>query len=92
MATTTRRQTPTQARKAAIESDYTPLYAAAGLTDLVAESIKNIVVTTQEKATKRITELSTRSTEQARLIDTRQIAPTSSTTRRRRSGFIVCGR
>jgi hypothetical protein len=66
MATTTRRQTPTQARKAAIESDYTPLYAAAGLTDLVAESIKNIVVTTQEKATKRITELSTRSTEQAK--------------------------
>lgn len=57
MATTTRRPTPAQARKAAVESDYTPLYAAAGLTDLVAESIKNVVLSTQEKATKRFTEL-----------------------------------
>jgi hypothetical protein len=64
--TTTRRQTPAQARKAAIESDYTPLYAAAGLTDLVAESIKNIVLTTQEKATQRLIELQSKSTEQAR--------------------------
>ena len=40
MTTTTRKQTPAQARKAAVESDYTPLYAVAGLTDLVAESIK----------------------------------------------------
>ena len=52
--TTTRRPTPAQARKAAVESDYTALYAAAGLTDLVAESIKNIVVTTQERATRAV--------------------------------------
>ena len=58
--TTTRRPTPAQARKAAVESDYTALYAAAGLTDLVAESIKNIVVTTQERATKRFVELQTK--------------------------------
>ena len=64
--TTTRRPTPAQARKAAVESDYTALYAAAGLTDLVAESIKNIVVTTQERATKRFTELQTKRTEQAK--------------------------
>jgi hypothetical protein len=65
--TTARRQTPAQARKAAVESDYTPLYVAAGLTDLVAESIKNVVLTTQEKATRRLAELQTRSTEQAKL-------------------------
>jgi hypothetical protein len=64
--TTTRRQTPAQARKAAVESDYTPLYAAAGLTDLVAESIKNVVLTTQEKATKRLNDLQSKSTEQAK--------------------------
>ena len=64
--TTTRKQTPAQARKAAVESDYTPLYAAAGLTDLVAESIKTVVLTTQEMATKRIAELQSKSTEQAK--------------------------
>jgi hypothetical protein len=63
--TTTRRPTPAQARKAAVESDYTALYAAAGLTDLVAESIKNIVVTTQERATKRFSDLQAKRTEQA---------------------------
>ena len=68
MATTTstRRQTPAQARKAAVESGYTPLYAAAGLTDLVAESIKNAVVATQERATQRFSALQTKGTEQAK--------------------------
>ena len=71
--TTTRRPTPAQARKAAIESEYTPLYAAAGLTDLALESIKNLVVATQEKATKQFTEwqgsfagLQSKGTEQAK--------------------------
>ena len=32
-----RKQTPAQARKAAAESDFTPLYAVAGLTDALAE-------------------------------------------------------
>ncbi|BAK37761.1 hypothetical protein MLP_47470 [Microlunatus phosphovorus NM-1] len=54
--TTTRRPTPAQDRKAAIESEYAPLYAAAGLTDLAVESIKNLVLATQEKATKQLTE------------------------------------
>ena len=38
MPTTTRKQTPVQARKSALESDYTPLYAVAGLTDVVADA------------------------------------------------------
>lgn len=66
MATTTRKQTPAQARKTAVESDYTPLYAAAGLTDLLAESIKNVVLSTQEKAGQQLVEWQNRSTEQAR--------------------------
>ena len=33
-----RKQTPAQARKSAIESDYAPLYAVAGLTDALAEA------------------------------------------------------
>lgn len=53
MATqTTRKQTPAQARKAAIESDFAPLYAVAGLTDLL-----------QEAATQRLTALRTRQAE-----------------------------
>jgi hypothetical protein len=38
--TTTRRPTPAQARKAALESDFTPLYAVAGLTEAVASSVQ----------------------------------------------------
>lgn len=71
--TTTRRPTPAQARKEAIESEYAPLYAAAGLTDLAVESIKNLVLATQEKATKQLSEwqgsvaeLQSKGTEQAK--------------------------
>ena len=52
MATqTTRKQTPAQARKAALESDFAPLYAVAGLTDLL-----------QETAAQRLADLRTRQT------------------------------
>ena len=54
MTTTT--HTPAQNRKAALESEYAPLYAAAGLTDLAVESIRNLVLATQEKAAKQLTE------------------------------------
>lgn len=54
MTTTTHSQTSAQARTAAVESDYAPLYAAAGLTDLAVESIRNLVLATQEKASKRL--------------------------------------
>lgn len=56
MTTTTHTQTPAQTRKAALESEYAPLYAAAGLTDLAVESIRHLVLATQEKATKQFTE------------------------------------
>jgi hypothetical protein len=46
----TRRQTPTQARKAALDSDYAPLYAVAGLTDTLAEVIKGALAETQGRA------------------------------------------
>lgn len=56
MTTTTHAPTPSQTRKAALESEYAPLYAAAGLTDLAVESVKNLVLATQEKATKQFSE------------------------------------
>jgi hypothetical protein len=52
-----RKQTPTQARKSAIDSDYTPLYAVAGLTDALAEALRGALVERQEKASKKISEL-----------------------------------
>jgi hypothetical protein len=45
------------ARKSALESDYAPLYAVAGLTDALAEALKTALAETQQKASKRITEL-----------------------------------
>ena len=35
-----RTQSPDQAKKSALESDYTPLYAVAGLTDALADALK----------------------------------------------------
>ena len=71
--TTTRTQAPAQTRKAALESEYAPLYAAAGLTDLAVESVRNLVLATQEKAGKQFTEwqgsfaeLQSKGTEQAK--------------------------
>lgn len=41
MTTTTRKQTRAQARKSALESDYTPLYAFAGLTQVLASTLQS---------------------------------------------------
>ncbi len=66
MTTTTRTQTPTEARKAALESGITPLYAVAGLTDAVASTLKSSLTATQEKANQRFAELQGKREEQAR--------------------------
>jgi hypothetical protein len=55
-----RKQTPIQARKSAIDSDYTPLYAVAGLTDALAEALRGALVERQERATRKISELQSR--------------------------------
>lgn len=47
---TTRKQTPAQARKAALESDFAPLYAVAGLTDLVTAPVRTKLVEAREGA------------------------------------------
>ena len=49
-----RKQTPSQAKKAALESDYAALYAVAGLTDALADALKSALAETQEKANKRL--------------------------------------
>ncbi|HVD53134.1 MAG TPA: hypothetical protein VNC13_03060 [Propionibacteriaceae bacterium] len=46
-----------EARKSALESDYAALYAVAGLTDALAEALKGALAESQQKASKRITEL-----------------------------------
>ena len=46
-----------EARKSALESDYAALYAVAGLTDALAEALKAALADTQQKASKRLTEL-----------------------------------
>ena len=40
-----------------MESDYAALYAVAGLTDALAEALKGALADTQQKASKRLTEL-----------------------------------
>jgi hypothetical protein len=47
----------TSARDSALESDYAALYAVAGLTDALAEALKGALADTQQKASKRLTEL-----------------------------------
>jgi hypothetical protein len=49
-----------EARKSALESDYAALYAVAGLTDALAEALKGALADTQQKASKRLTELQTK--------------------------------
>jgi exonuclease VII large subunit len=44
-------------RKSAIDSDYAALYAVAGLTDALAEALKGALTDTQQKASKRFSEL-----------------------------------
>jgi hypothetical protein len=49
MSTTTRKQTPAQARKTALESDFAPLYAVAGLADSFAAQAKTSLLATRER-------------------------------------------
>ena len=51
------KETSAEARKSALESDYAALYAVAGLTDALAEALKAALADTQQKASKRLTEL-----------------------------------
>jgi hypothetical protein len=57
MTTTTRKQTPAQARKSALESDFAPLYAVAGLADTFAAQTKTTLLTTRERFQVRQDEL-----------------------------------
>jgi dsDNA-specific endonuclease/ATPase MutS2 len=50
-------EVPADARKSALESDYAALYAVAGLTDALAEALKGALADTQQRASKRLTEL-----------------------------------
>ena len=61
-----RKQTPNQARKAALESDYAALYAVAGLTDALADALKSALAETQEKANKRLTDLQSKRSERTK--------------------------
>ena len=51
------KETSAESRKSALESDYAALYAVAGLTDALAEALKAALADTQQKASKRLTEL-----------------------------------
>jgi len=51
------KETSVESRKSALESDYAALYAVAGLTDALAEALKAALADTQQKASKRLTEL-----------------------------------
>jgi hypothetical protein len=51
------KKTSPEARKSALESDYAPLYAVAGLTDALAEVLRSALAETQGKASKRLAAL-----------------------------------
>ena len=53
----THQETSAEARKSALESDYTALYAVAGLTDALADALKGALADTQKKASQRLDEL-----------------------------------
>ena len=59
-----RKETPDQAKKSAVESEYAPLYAVAGLTDALADAftdaLRATLAETQERARKGLTELQSR--------------------------------
>lgn len=65
MATATRKQTPTQARKSALDSDLTPLYAVAGLTDAAVTTLRSTLADTQDKASQRVAALKAKPAQQA---------------------------
>ena len=55
-----RKETPDQAKKAAVESDYAPLYAVAGLTDALADALAARWPRPRNGGRKRLTELQSR--------------------------------
>jgi hypothetical protein len=57
MPTTTRKQSPSQARKSALESDFATLYALAGLTDALAAQVRAALVETRSKLQSKPAEL-----------------------------------
>lgn len=61
MPTTKKRPEPfSRTRKSALESEYAPLYAAVGLTDVVASSVRHTLEQTQERAARRVGVLKSR--------------------------------
>lgn len=66
--TTTRKQTPAQARKAALKSDYTPLYAVAGLTQTVASTLQATWTGAGEKAGRQLADWQSKSEQQAKAV------------------------
>ncbi|MBA8796249.1 ElaB/YqjD/DUF883 family membrane-anchored ribosome-binding protein [Friedmanniella endophytica] len=57
MSTTTSKETPRQARSAAVASSLTPLYAVAGLTDVLAEEARQRLTEAQKRAQERLAEI-----------------------------------
>ncbi|HLL62187.1 MAG TPA: hypothetical protein VK401_04010, partial [Propionibacteriaceae bacterium] len=55
-----RKETPDQAKKSAVESEYAPLYAVAGLTDALADALRGALVETQQRARRGFGELQSR--------------------------------
>jgi hypothetical protein len=52
-----RKKSSPEARKSALESDYAPLYAVAGLTDALSEVLRSALADTQGQASKRLAAL-----------------------------------
>jgi uncharacterized phage infection (PIP) family protein YhgE len=58
-STTTRKKTPAQVRKSALESDFAPLYAVAGIADAFTAQAKSTLTATREKVQAKQGELET---------------------------------
>jgi hypothetical protein len=54
------KETPEQAKKSALESDFAPLYAVAGLTDALADALRSALAETQHRARKGLDDLQSR--------------------------------
>jgi hypothetical protein len=55
-----RKETPAEAKKAALESELAPLYAVAGLTEALAEALRNALAETEGRASQRLSALRSR--------------------------------
>src|SRR5829696_8117403 len=55
-----RKETSDQTKKSAVESEYAPLYAVAGLTDALADALRGALVETQQRARRGFGELQDR--------------------------------